>query len=244
MAAGSVERGMMRGCKVSLSDARKAGFIEFMLDCEVLRFGDFTTKSGRQTPYFLNTGRYMLGSQLATLGGYYGEVINARFGQEFNNLFGPAYKGIPLVVAVSMQLAEHHDNDVTITFNRKEAKDHGEGGLLVGDRYQRDVTYRVVIVEDIVTAGTSVRESLEILSKIDNVEVVGLVVSVDRMERGLGERAALAELADQFDIQVASIVNLTDLLSYLETKQSAGDPIVSADQLEKMRAYYREYGGK
>ena len=229
-----------------MSAERKREFIDFMLESNVLTFGDFVTKSGRNTPYFLNTGRYTTGAQLRRLGGYYADVIAEVFGKQGNNLFGPAYKGIPLVVTTSGQLVERYQQDVSITFNRKEAKDHGEGGSLVGDDYSNPPAggYRVVLVEDVTTAGTSIRETMPMIKARPDTEVVGLVVSVDRMERGTGERSALAELEEAYGFVAAPIVNLEDLLGYLRDKAEAGVPVISDEHYGKMIQYYETYGGK
>ena len=229
-----------------MSDKQKAAFIEFMLESDVLTFGDFVTKSGRNTPYFLNTGRYKYGDQLRKLGGFYADAIVDAFGDEVNNLFGPAYKGIPLVVTTASQLMERHDKNLTITFNRKEAKDHGEGGSLVGDNYSAppEGGYKIVLVEDVTTAGTSIRETMPLIQACPNTEVVGLVVSVDRMERGTGEESALVELANAYGFKTVSIVNLMDLLNFLEQRAAAGTPVIDDDHYKKMVAYYKKYGGK
>ena len=193
-----------------------------MTEAGVLTFGDFTTKSGRKTPYFVNTGLYRSGTQLATLGRAYADTIEAAFPDGFDVLFGPAYKGIPLVTAVSMAFAER-GRDVEFCFNRKEAKDHGEGGVLVG-RPLRDGD-RVLIVEDVTTAGTSIRETVPILRAAADVSLAGLVVSVDRQERRgeTGTRSALDELSEEFSMPVASIVDLDDVLEHLGDRLGAGD---------------------
>lgn len=197
-------------------------FIDFMTEAGVLTFGDFTTKSGRKTPYFVNTGLYRSGTQLTTLGRAYADTIEAAFPDGFDVLFGPAYKGIPLVTAVSMAFAER-GRDVEFCFNRKEAKDHGEGGVLVG-RPLRDGD-RVLIVEDVTTAGTSIRETVPILRAAADVSLAGLVVSVDRQERRgeTGTRSALDELSEEFSMPVASIVDLDDVLEHLGDRLGAGD---------------------
>lgn len=207
-------------------------FIDFMLDAGVLTFGDFTTKSGRKTPYFVNTGLYRSGSQMATLGRAYADAIEASFPDGFDVLFGPAYKGIPLVVAVATAFAER-GRDVEFCFNRKEAKDHGEGGVIVG-RKLRDGD-RVLIVEDVTTAGTSIRETVPVLRSAAEVSLAGLIVSVNRMERGTTDRTALAELADEFSMPTRSIVDLDEILEHL------GDRLASDDQ-ERIAAYRERYG--
>lgn len=207
-------------------------FIDFMLDVGVLTFGDFTTKSGRKTPYFVNTGLYRSGTQMATLGRAYADAIEASFPDRFDVLFGPAYKGIPLVVAVATAFAER-GRDVEFCFNRKEAKDHGEGGVIVGRKLQDGD--RVLIVEDVTTAGTSIRETVPILRAAADVELAGLIVSVDRMERGNTDRTALAELADEFSMRTRSIVDLDEILEHLGER-------LDSDDRERIAAYRAQYG--
>jgi orotate phosphoribosyltransferase len=163
----------------------KQEFIEFMVRCKVLTFGDFVTKSGRKTPYFINTGNYKTGGQIARLGEFYAEAIQRRVGKDFNVLFGPAYKGIPLAVSAAIALAKKFDHDVSVCFNRKEAKDHGEGGSIIGHKLSDGD--RVVLIDDVTTAGTSVRESTAVISAAAAVVFRALVVSIDRMEKGAGE---------------------------------------------------------
>jgi orotate phosphoribosyltransferase len=228
-----------------LSKEKKTALIEFMLEAGVLRFGDFVTKSGRNTPYFLNTGEYSRGSQLETLSSFYAETIELAFGERAENLYGPAYKGIPLAVATSMALHRLYQRDVTITFNRKEAKDHGEGGVLVGESYASlEQPVRVILVEDVITAGTSVRESMALLEKLPNVDVQGLVVSVDRMEKGAGELSAASEIRKQYDIETVSMVNLTDILTYLRESLDLGKGVTTEAQVGKIEAYYRLHAGE
>ncbi|MEC9465359.1 MAG: orotate phosphoribosyltransferase [Myxococcota bacterium] len=230
---------------MGLSKERKTALIEFMLDAGVLRFGDFVTKSGRNTPYFLNTGEYSRGSQLETLSGFYAEAIQEAFGDRADNLYGPAYKGIPLVIATSMALHRLYNRDVSVTFNRKEAKDHGEGGLLVGESYSAlEAPLNVLLVEDVITAGTSVRESMALLSGIENVNILGLVVSVDRMEKGTGSLSAASEIRQQYEIETVSMVNLTDILTYLKEAADVGQSVTSAEQVGKIEEYYRLHAGE
>ncbi len=207
-------------------------FIDFMLDVGVLTFGDFTTKSGRKTPYFVNTGLYRSGAQMRTLGRAYADAIEASFPGGFDVLFGPAYKGIPLVVAVSMAFAER-GREVEFCFNRKEAKDHGEGGVIVGRKLCDGD--RVLIVEDVTTAGTSIRETVPILRAAADVQLAGLIVSVNRMERGTTDRTALDELAEEFSMSTRSIVNLDEILEHL------GDRLGNKDRA-RIAAYRDEYG--
>ena len=222
----------------------KVSFIEFMLQCGVLRFGEFTTKSGRLSPYFLNTGKYTKGSQLVQLGAYYADLIFEHYGNEVTNLFGPAYKGIPLVVAASTQLSLKHGCDISITFNRKEVKDHGEGGSLVGNTYAEEGPHKIVLVEDVTTAGTSIRETMPILAAKENVEVIGLVVSVDRMERGKSEKSALRELEETYGFKTTPIVSLKDLLLFLENRRDENRAVVDNEQIKKMYDYYEKWGGQ
>lgn len=195
-------------------DDKKRDFIEFMCASGVLTFGDFITKSGRPTPYFINTGNYTTGSQMRTLGEAYARTVVEQFDGAFDVIFGPAYKGIPLVVATSVALLEHHGLDVPFCFNRKEAKDHGEGGVLVGHRPQNGD--RVLILEDVTTRGTSIRETVPVLKQTADVDVVGLVVSVDRRERGEGgEASALSEVANEFGLKASPIVSIDEIVAAL-----------------------------
>ncbi len=220
----------------------QAEFITFLLQTGALTFGDFTTKSGRQTPFFLNTGLYRTGSQLTRLGDFYAQAIEARLGQDFDVLFGPAYKGIPLVVTTAQALARR-GHDVGFCFDRKEVKDHGEGGLLVGHKLQDGD--RVLIVEDVTTAGTSIRETVPKLRATAQVELAGLIVSVDRQERGQGERAALTELAEEFAMPTFPIVSIDQILAYLREQAGAPHvPAMSDDLWQRIEAYRAAYGAK
>ena len=215
----------------------KTAFIDFMLDAGVLSFGDFTTKSGRRTPYFINTGRYRTGAQLARLAGYYADAIAAGVGRSFDVLFGPAYKGIPLATATAMELSGR-GHEEGICFNRKEAKDHGEGGSLVGC-VPRDGD-RVLIIEDVTTAGTSVRETVPLLRSVADVKLAGLVVSVDRMERGQGELSALDELQRELSMPTFAIVTLDDIITHLESTER-GKALATGDLLARIAAYRATY---
>jgi orotate phosphoribosyltransferase len=210
----------------------KGAFIDFMIGSGVLTFGDFTTKSGRRTPYFINTGNYQTGAQIAALGDWYADTI-VHSGERFDALFGPAYKGIPLCVAAASSLYRSYGIDVPYCFNRKEAKDHGEGGGIVG--YQPKSGDRLVIIEDVVTAGTAVRESLAVLSQLGDIRVGALFVSVDRMERGTGSLSALDELRETLGIRVYPIVTVRDIIDTLPP----GD-----GRRAKMEGYLAEYGAK
>lgn len=220
-------------------EAYKQEFIEFMVRSEVLTFGDFTTKSGRKTPYFVNTGRYRSGDQVARLGEFYADAIEGALAGAYDVLFGPAYKGIPLAVTTAASLSRR-GRDVGFCFNRKEAKDHGEGGVLVGHT-PRDGE-RVLIVEDVTTAGTSIRETVPILRAAATVELAGLVVSVDRQERGRGERAALAEVGEEFGMPTFAIVTLDEIVEHLTGREVDGRLVLSDADLARIEAYRAEYG--
>ncbi len=222
-------------------ESYKREFIEFMVRAEVLTFGDFLTKSGRRTPFFINTGRYRTGAHLARLGAFYAQAIRAELGDAFDVLFGPAYKGIPLVTATALSLFTEHKQDVAFCFNRKEAKDHGEGGTLIGHTPRdRD---RVVIVEDVTTAGTSIRETVPLLrAAAAGVVLTGLVVSVDRQERGTGARSALVEVAETYGMKTFAIVTLDEIVAHLSTQPVGGRLLLDGNLVEKIRAYRAEYG--
>lgn len=223
-------------------EAHKRELIDLMVQCGALRFGDFTAKSGRKTPYFVDAGRYRTGSQIATLGRLYARAITETLGDGFDVLFGPAYKGIPLVVATATALHAHHGRDVAFCFNRKEAKDHGEGGVLVGHA-PRDGD-RVVIVEDVTTAGTSIRETVPILQRAARVKLAGLVVALDRMERGTGETSALRELAQTYGMPAWALVTIEDVLADLHGRAVDGEVVLDDAMLARVRAYLAEHGAR
>jgi len=224
-------------------DDRTREYVDFMVRCEVLSFGDFVGKSGRRMPYFVNAGRYRTGEQIGQLGRYYAAAIEAAFGADVDVLFGPAYKGIPLAVTTSIALAEQHGRDVGFCFDRKEAKDHGEGGSLVGHPLADGD--RVVIVEDVTTAGTSVRETVPLLRATADVEVIGLVVGVDRRERGgTGERSALEELADEFGFQTLALATIDDIVEHLRDREVDGERVLGDDDLARITAYRAEHGAR
>jgi len=219
----------------------KREFIEFMVRSNVLTFGDFVAKSGRKTPYFVNTGRYRTGAQLGHLARFYADAIEQEIGRDFNVLFGPAYKGIPLVAATSIELSSRR-HDVGFCFNRKEAKDHGEGGTLVGWELKKGD--RVLIVEDVTTAGTSIRETVPLLRAAADVTLAGLVVAVDRNERGTGHRSALDEVGDAFRMKTFSIVSIDDIVEHLRSHDVDGRRIVTDDLHARIAVYRSEYGPK
>jgi orotate phosphoribosyltransferase len=205
-------------------------FIEFALSRQVLKFGSFTLKSGRTSPYFFNAGLFNTGSDLARLGRFYAAALMDA-GIEFDLLFGPAYKGIPIATTTAVALADHHQRDVPYCFNRKEAKTHGEGGNLVGSPLKG----RVMLVDDVITAGTAIRESMEII-KAAGAQLSGVLIALDRQERGQGELSAIQEVERDFATKVVSIVGLKDLIAYLEGKPEL------AQHLDAVRAYRAQYG--
>ncbi len=205
-------------------------FIEFALEKQVLKFGEFTLKSGRKSPYFFNAGLFNTGRDLARLGRFYAAAL-ADSGIEFDVLFGPAYKGIPIVTTTAVALADHHDVDTPYCFNRKEAKDHGEGGNLVGSALQG----RIMLVDDVITAGTAIRESMEIIAA-NGADLAGVLVAIDRQEKGKGELSAIQEVERDFSCRIISIISLSDLICYLEEKGA------NSEHLEAVKAYREQYG--
>ena len=205
-------------------------FIEFALEKEVLKFGEFTLKSGRKSPYFFNAGLFNTGRDLARLGRFYAAAL-ADSGIEFDVLFGPAYKGIPIATTTAVALADHHDLDTPYCFNRKEAKNHGEGGNLVGSELEG----RIMLVDDVITAGTAIRESMEII-QANGADLAGVLVAIDRQEKGKGELSAIQEVERDFGCAIISIVSLTDLVTFLEEKGT------DAAHLESVKAYRTQYG--
>ena len=220
----------------------KQEFIEFMVDCGVLKFGDFVTKSGRKTPFFVNTGFYRTGAQLRKLGEYYAKAINDTFGTDFDVLFGPAYKGIPLTVATSMAINEHFGADIKYCSNRKEVKDHGDKGILLGSPIADGD--KVVIIEDVTTAGSSIEETLPIIKAQGDVDVLGLVVSVDRFERGKGEKSALTEIQEKYGFRTTAIVTMKEVVEHLYNKEYKGKVIIDDTLKAAIDAYYEQYGVK
>ncbi|MBL8029020.1 MAG: orotate phosphoribosyltransferase [Fibrobacteres bacterium] len=223
-------------------EAYKQNFIEFMLEAEVLKFGDFTTKSGRKTPFFINTGNYKTGSQITRLGDFYAHAIARDIGLDFNVIFGPAYKGIPLAVAAASSLHKLYNKDIGFCFNRKETKDHGEGGLLVGAKLKAGD--KVLIIEDVTTAGTSIQETVPILKAAADIELAGLIVSVNRMERGQGKRSALAEIRDTYKMKTTAIVDMQEVRSTLLNRDVNGKVYIDKAMDEKITDYYKLYGAE
>lgn len=222
-------------------ESYKREFIEFMVRCQTLRFGEFTTKSGRTTPYFIDTGRYDTGAKLDRLAEYYATAIENRIGSRFDLLFGPAYKGIPLAVATAIKLNQR-GNDVGVCFNRKEAKDHGEGGALVGAKPTHGA--RVLIIEDVTTAGTSIRETVPLLQASAEIQLAGLVVSVDRLERGTSEQSALAEIGATYGMPAFAIVSIDEILEHLRGRPVDGTVVLDEAHYRSALAYRARYGAQ
>ena len=211
-----------------------------MVQSGVLTLGDFTTKSGRKTPFFINTGNYKTGAQIARLGEFYAQALRANIGNDFDVLFGPAYKGIPLAVSTAIALATKHNHSVPYCFNRKEAKDHGEGGSIVGHKPADGD--RIVIIDDVTTSGASVRESAALLTSIAKVVLSALVVSVDRMEKGQTDKGALAEIRQSFGMKTFAIVTLTEIVEYLYNKNIDGTVLLDDTIKKRIDEYRKQYG--
>lgn len=211
--------------------AHQAQFIQLARDCEVLKFGEFTLKSGRVSPYFFNAGAFSTGRALAVLGRCYAQRI-VDSGVQFDVLLGPAYKGIPLAAVTVVALADEHGLDVPFAYNRKEAKSHGEGGTLVG----APLAGRVLIIDDVITAGTAVREVIAMINAA-GAELAGVVIGLDRQERGAGERSAIQEVEQDYSVPVLSIIEMSHIIDYLTTAADSPQEIVTA-----MRAYRENYG--
>ena len=205
-------------------------FIEFAINKQVLKFGEFTLKSGRKSPYFFNAGLFNTGRDLTLLGRFYAQAL-VDSGIDFDLVFGPAYKGIPIATTTVVALADHHDRDVPYCFNRKEAKTHGEGGTLVGSPLQG----KIMLVDDVITAGTAIRESMEIIAA-HQATLAGVLISLDRQERGQGDISAIQEVERDYGCKVISIITLKELIAYLEEKPEMADHLVA------VRAYRSEFG--
>ena len=213
----------------------KREFIQFLESAGVLKFGDFTAKSGRKIPYFINAGEIKTGEQIKTLGRFYAKAYFEKLGNKKAVLYGPAYKGIPIAVSVSVALADN-GLDVPFFFNRKEEKDHGEGGVFVG--YKPQQGEEIVIVEDVITAGTAIRESMSVLSKLDGTKVVATFVMVDRKEKGQGEKSAMAEVGEEYGFPVYSVVDVYDIIEYLEENEK------NAENVQRIKNYLAVNGAK
>ena len=220
----------------------KQEFIEFMIDSQVLKFGDFTLKSGRKSPFFMNAGAYVTGTQLRRLGEYYAKAIHDHYGLDFDVLFGPAYKGIPLSVATTMAISELYGKDVRYCSNRKEVKDHGDTGILLGSKLKDGD--RVVIIEDVTTSGKSIEETFPIIKAQADVEIKGLMVSLNRMEKGQGEKSALCEIKEKYGFDANAIVTMADVVEYLYQKEYKGTVYIDEERKKQIDDYYAVYGAK
>ncbi|HAF26808.1 MAG TPA: orotate phosphoribosyltransferase [Lachnospiraceae bacterium] len=220
----------------------KEEFIQFMVDCEVLRFGDFTLKSGRKSPFFMNAGLYIKGSQLEKLGEYYAKAIVDNYGDDFDILFGPAYKGIPLSVATTMAFHRLYGKDIKYCSNRKEAKDHGDAGILLGSPIKDGD--RVVVIEDVTTSGKSMEETIPILKAQGDIKILGLMVSLNRCERGKGDKGALDEISELYGFPANAIVTMEEVIEYLYNKEINGRIYINDDIKKSIDAYYAEWGIK
>ncbi|MBQ2800690.1 MAG: orotate phosphoribosyltransferase [Lachnospiraceae bacterium] len=220
----------------------KKEFIEFMVDCGVLKFGDFTLKSGRKSPFFMNAGLYVTGAQLEKLGEYYAKAIHDNYGTDFDVLFGPAYKGIPLSVATTMAFHRLYGKEIRYCSNRKEIKDHGDTGILLGSPINDGD--RVVIIEDVTTSGKSIEETFPIIQEQGDVTILGLMVSLNRMEKGKGEQSALAEIKEKYGFEANAIVSMADVIEHLYNKEYKGKIIIDDTLKSSIDAYYDVYGVK
>ena len=223
-------------------EAYKQEFIEFMVESQVLKFGEFTLKSGRKSPFFMNAGAYVTGTQLRRLGEYYAKAIHDNYGLDFDVLFGPAYKGIPLSVATTMAISELYGVDIRYCSNRKEVKDHGDTGILLGSKIKDGD--RVVIIEDVTTSGKSIEEPFPIIQAQGDVQIKGLMVSLNRMERGKGTKSALEEIQETYGFPANAIVTMEEVIEYLYNKPCQGKVIIDDTMKAAIDAYYAEYGAK
>mgnify|MGYP001061252511 CR=1 FL=1 len=222
-------------------DTYKEEFIEFMVESDVLKFGEFTLKSGRKSPFFMNAGAYVTGSQLMRLGEYYAKAIHAHYGEDFDVLFGPAYKGIPLSVAATIAFYQLYGKEIRYCSNRKEVKDHGDTGILLGSGL--NAGDRVVIIEDVTTSGKSIEETFPILKAQADVTVVGLIVSLNRMEKGLGGvMGALDEIHEKYGFETNAIVTMEEVVEHLYNRPCQGRIVINDEIKTAIDAYYNEYG--
>lgn len=223
-------------------EAYKQEFIEFMVQSDVLKFGEFTLKSGRKAPFFMNAGSYVTGTQLLRIGQYYAKAIHEHYGEDFDVLFGPAYKGIPLSVATSIAFSELYGKDIRYCSNRKEVKDHGDVGILLGSSL-RDGD-RVVIVEDVTTSGKSIEETVPILKAQADVQIIGLMVSLNRMEKGKGEKSALEEIQETYGFDAHAIVTMAEVIEHLYNRPYQGKIYINDTIKQAIDAYYEQYGAR
>ena len=220
----------------------KREFIEFMVESQVLKFGQFTLKSGRKSPFFMNAGAYITGSQLRRLGQYYAKAIHDHYGEDFDVLFGPAYKGIPLSVATTIAFSELYGKDIRYCSNRKEEKDHGDAGILLGSPIKDGD--KVVIIEDVTTSGKSIEETFPIIKAQGEVEIIGLMVSLNRMERGKGAKSAMEEIQDLYGFKANAIVSMADVVEHLYNRECLGRIVINDSLKADIDAYYEQYGVK
>lgn len=240
---GKIEKKFVDMEVLRIMESYKQEFIEFMVESDVLKFGEFTLKSGRKSPFFMNAGAYVTGTQLRKLGEYYAKAIHDNYGLDFDVLFGPAYKGIPLTVATTMAISELYGKDIRYCSNRKEVKDHGDTGILLGSKLQDGD--RVVIIEDVTTSGKSIEETFPILKSQANVEVKGLMVSLNRMEVGKGgEKCALDEIKDLYGFDTAAIVTMEEVVECLYNKECNGEIVIDDALKAAIDAYYEQYGAR
>ena len=224
-------------------EAYKKEFIEFMVESEVLKFGDFTLKSGRKSPFFMNAGAYVTGSQLSRLGEYYAKAIHDHYGTDFDVLFGPAYKGIPLSVATTIAFSRLYGKEIRYCSNRKEVKDHGDTGILLGSKIKDGD--RVVIIEDVTTSGKSIQETFPIIQAQGDVTILGLMVSLNRMEKGLKtDKCALDEIREKYGFPANAIVSMADVVECLYNRPCQGRLIIDDKMKEAIDKYYEQYGAK
>ena len=223
-------------------EAYKQEFIEFMVESDVLKFGDFTLKSGRKSPFFMNAGAYVTGSQLSRLGEYYAKAIYENYGADFDVLFGPAYKGIPLSVATTIAFDKLYGKEIRYCSNRKEVKDHGDTGILLGSKIKDGD--RVVIIEDVTTSGKSIEETYPIVQAQGDVTIIGLMVSLNRMERGKSEQCALDEIRELYGMETNAIVTMEEVIEHLYNKPCQGKIIIDDEMKERIDRYYEQYGAR
>ena len=221
-------------------EAYKQEFIEFMVDSNVLKFGDFTLKSGRKSPFFMNAGGYVTGSQLMKLGEYYAKAIHETYGDDFDVLFGPAYKGIPLSVATTIAYSKLYGKEIRYCSNRKEVKDHGDTGILLGSNLKDGD--RVVVIEDVTTSGKSMEETIPIVRAQADVTIVGLMVSLNRQEKGKGDKGALDEIKELYGFETEAIVSMDEVVEYLYNREIDGNVLIDDEMKAKIDAYYAQYG--
>lgn len=224
-------------------ESYKSEFIEFMVESDVLKFGDFTLKSGRKSPFFMNAGAYVTGTQLMRLGEYYAKAIHDAYGTDFDVLFGPAYKGIPLSVTTCIAFSKLYGKEIRYCSNRKEEKDHGDAGILLGSKIKDGD--RVVIIEDVTTSGKSIEETFPIIKAQGDVEIVGLMVSLNRMEVGLGGvKGALDEIREKYGFPATAIVSMAEVVEHLYNRPCQGKVIIDDTLKAAIDEYYKEYGVK